>query len=88
MIYKTFDHKMTDIWRDKFIRTAGDIANYGGSGAAPKHLVEYEENALNHLLYWEARLKAHKNFDLGAEMAKYEPNRPGVPCQKTGSCHG
>lgn len=73
---KTFDQKMADIWRDKFIKTAADIANQGGAEVASASLREYEENALNKLLYWEERLN-RDSHDLGAEMAKYEPSRAG-----------
>lgn len=73
--FKPFDRKMADIWRNKFIDAAAAIANYGGSGAAPSAWAEREENALNHLLYWEERLN-RPAFDLGAEMAKYEPKGP------------
>ena len=77
-----FEQKMANYWRNRFIALAADIANQGGARVAPRHLIECEENALNHLVYWEERLNpSHhpgRRFDLGAEMAKYEPKRP--PC--------
>ena len=77
---KSSDQKNADIWRNRFIKAAGLIANHGGAEVASRHLIEREENALNKLLYWEERLNRGvpgRSFDLGAEMAKYEPSRPG-----------